>query len=164
MTSAPAELREQFNLPGLTFDAGRGGVAVARIRTPAADADIYLHGAHVTRFAPGGGEDLLFVSDQARFEPGKAIRGGIPICFPWFGGNGPHPDSPAHGFARTLPWTLQSAEQHPDDEVSLHFTLESDDRTADSSCTSGSSTENPARHRPARSAAACHRGTPATRP
>ncbi len=55
-----------------------------RIRSTVAEADIYLHGAQVTSWHPAGAEEVIFLSRHSRFEEGKAIRGGIPVCFPWF--------------------------------------------------------------------------------
>lgn len=64
-------------------------------------ATVYLQGAHVTSWLPTGGEEMLFVSDAARFEVGEPIRGGVPVAFPQFAELGP---LPMHGFAHTLPW------------------------------------------------------------
>jgi glucose-6-phosphate 1-epimerase len=64
-------------------------------------AEVFLHGAHVTSWIPSDGRERLFLSETAEFAPGKAIRGGIPVIFPQFAGEGP---LPKHGFARTLPW------------------------------------------------------------
>ena len=66
---------------------------------------IYLHGAHVTSWVPAGGDERLFLSQKSEFRPGAAIRGGVPVIFPQFGGLG---TLPKHGFARTLPWDLSS--------------------------------------------------------
>jgi glucose-6-phosphate 1-epimerase len=67
-----------------------------------ATAEVYLHGAHVTSWRPApGAEDVLFLSRAARFEPGEAIRGGIPVIFPQFADRGPFV---RHGFARTAFW------------------------------------------------------------
>jgi glucose-6-phosphate 1-epimerase len=75
-----------------------------------ARAEIYLHGAHVTSWVPAGGSEVLFISPKAIFRPGVAIRGGVPIIFPQFGGMG---KLPAHGFARNLTWELaKSAPDH----------------------------------------------------
>jgi len=69
-------------------------------------AEVYLHGAHVTSWRPGPGEaDALFLSRRSRFEPGQAIRGGIPVIFPQFADHGPYA---RHGFARTSEWSLAS--------------------------------------------------------
>ena len=131
MPQAIAELTEHHALAGLTFEQGRGGQTVCRVRTEHAEADVYLHGAHVTRFKPHqpiGGDDVLFLSEHAVFDGSTAIRGGIPICFPWFGGNGPRDDSPSHGFARTRSWSLAKTERMGDD-VALTFVLVSTEST-----------------------------------
>jgi glucose-6-phosphate 1-epimerase len=70
-----------------------------------AQAEVYLHGAHVTSWILAGGEERLFLSQKSEFRPGEAIRGGVPVIFPQFGGLG---TLPKHGFARTLPWELTS--------------------------------------------------------
>jgi mannobiose 2-epimerase len=70
-----------------------------------ARAEIYLHGAHVTSWQPAGGDERLFLSRTSEFRPGTAIRGGVPVIFPQFAGLGP---LPKHGFARSLPWTLEA--------------------------------------------------------
>lgn len=65
-------------------------------------AELYLHGAHPTSWVPAGGGEALFLSREARIQPGAAIRGGIPVVFPQFSSTGP---LPKHGFARTRSWT-----------------------------------------------------------
>jgi glucose-6-phosphate 1-epimerase len=70
-----------------------------------AQAEVYLHGAHVTSWIPAGGEERLFLSQKSEFRPGAAIRGGVPVIFPQFGALG---TLPKHGFARMLPWELTS--------------------------------------------------------
>jgi D-hexose-6-phosphate mutarotase len=119
----PDGLAARFAVPGLHFDRGAGGLTVCRVRTDAAEADVYLHGGHVTHYQPAGQPPVLFLSEQAVFADDKPIRGGIPICFPWFSGNGPREDSPAHGFARTMPWELVDAKADGEDVVlSLRLT------------------------------------------
>lgn len=83
---------------------------------------VYAQGAHVASWTPARQDPVLFLSRQANFVEGKAIRGGVPICFPWFG-PGRHGDrTPAHGYARTTPWSLVRA----DDAVAV-FSLTQDD-------------------------------------
>jgi D-hexose-6-phosphate mutarotase len=68
---------------------------------------------------------VLWVSSASRFTPDAAIRGGVPICFPWFGAQVGHPESPSHGFARLSPWSLVAAEDDGQDvTVSLRLTDE----------------------------------------
>lgn len=105
-----------------------GGLDTLEVTTPAATAAVARHGAHVVSWQPVGHDPVIFTSAHARFEPGVAIRGGIPICFPWFGA-GPGGDrSPSHGFARLRQWRLAAAEQVGDD-VELAFEL-TDDETS----------------------------------
>lgn len=77
-----------------------------RIDGPQGWAEIYTHGAHVTAWAPKGQESALWMSESSRFDNHTAIRGGIPVCFPWFGPVAGLPDEPRHGFARTATWSV----------------------------------------------------------
>jgi glucose-6-phosphate 1-epimerase len=109
---AIAELNRQFAIPGIAQVAeGNGGLAKVVITTAKTAGEIYLHGAHVTSWRPSGTQEVLFVSSKSRWEPGRAIRGGIPICFPWFADKADDPAAPAHGFARTTAWQLESLTQ-----------------------------------------------------
>lgn len=89
-----------------------------------ASAEIYLQGAHLARFRTQSGAEVLFLSAQSHFAPGKAIRGGVPLIFPWFGPNQEQPHLPAHGFARTMEWQIQQATEN-----SLALSLESNEAT-----------------------------------
>ncbi|MEL7239918.1 MAG: D-hexose-6-phosphate mutarotase, partial [Planctomycetota bacterium] len=114
--------------PGVELVRHAGGLDVVQVRTDVAEADVTLFGAHVTHYQPTGGKPVLFVSDKAVLDGSKAIRGGVPICFPWFSGNGPNDDSPSHGFARTAMWSLADASRDGDDFV-LKFALVSTEAT-----------------------------------
>jgi len=119
-------LTHHFAIPGvLAFDQTEHGLIRARVTTPACTAELYLHGAHLTHWQPAGQEPMLFMSPRSLFEPGKAIRGGIPVIFPWFGPRtandcSDRTDGPSHGFARTQEWELAFAAVAGDD---LHLTL-----------------------------------------
>jgi glucose-6-phosphate 1-epimerase len=119
-------LTDNFTIPGvLTFTETEQGLLRTSITTPACTAELYLQGAHLTQWQPTGQQPVLFLSDRSAFAPGKAIRGGIPIIFPWFGARSatpenPRTDGPSHGFARTAAWTLAFAAIAGDD---LHLTL-----------------------------------------
>ena len=91
---------------------------------------MYLHGAHVTSWKPAAAadEEVLFLSSQSRWEHGHAIRGGVPICFPWFGDKADDPKAPAHGFVRTKAWQLESIAQ-AGDGVTVSMFTESDEDT-----------------------------------
>ena len=102
-------------LPGSvsTVD-GEGGLPLLRVQAPGGTAEIHLHGAQVTAWAPAGRAPVIWMSGRSVFAPGKAIRGGVPICFPWFGPGRTGDLTPAHGFARLADWTLAGAREEGD--------------------------------------------------
>lgn len=103
----PQSLDEQFAIADhISFLAGPGDLPIAEIRNTHASAAVAINGGQVLAYDPHGQEPVLWVSQHAIYEPGKAIRGGIPVCWPWFG---PHPtdsSQPSHGFVRTHPWNV----------------------------------------------------------
>ena len=103
------ELNNRFGGHGLTFVAGNGNFINAHIENPQAAATISLYGAQVLQFQPAGGKPVLWVSDYSRFEEGKAIRGGIPVCAPWFGAHPSDRTLPSHGVARIRRWQVKAA-------------------------------------------------------
>jgi glucose-6-phosphate 1-epimerase len=121
------ELNETFGLDGVLRFEEHGELTRACVTLPSCDATIYLQGAHLTAWQPAGEQPVLFLSGRSAFEPGTAIRGGIPICFPWFGGRGDGGPGPSHGFARISPWELTFAALMPDagdgDRLQLTFVL-----------------------------------------
>jgi glucose-6-phosphate 1-epimerase len=128
MESALAESR-RFEIPGTaSVVEGNGGLQKVRITSPEAVGEMYLHGAHVTFWKPAGREEALFLSSQSRWQNGHAIRGGVPICFPWFGGKADDPKAPAHGFVRTKAWHLESIAQ-AGNGVTVSMFTESDEDT-----------------------------------
>ena len=80
-----------------------------KIETPTADCLISLQGAHVLQYKAHGKQPLLWVSPFATFKPGNAIRGGIPVCAPWFGVNQRDNSKPKHGFLRNRLWSVASS-------------------------------------------------------
>lgn len=70
---------------------------------------VYDHGAHVWAWQPGGAEPVLWMSERSMFEAGQPVRGGIPVCFPWFGPGREGNLQPGHGFARLSAWKLVDA-------------------------------------------------------
>lgn len=122
-------LQQQFGIPGLAeIVPGNGGLAKVRVTLPAAFAEIYLHGAQVTSWQPAGAQEVLFLSNVSRWEKGKAIRGGIPVCFPWFRGKADNPTAPAHGVVRTQAWKLTSL-TNAQDTATVTLATESDEAT-----------------------------------
>jgi len=107
---------------------GNDGLPKIQITSPSASGEIYLHGAQVTSWRPTGSEEVLFTSERSRWEDGRAIRGGIPVCFPWFRGKADNPEAPAHGFARTRSWKLEGI-GHQEGTVTVTLATESDDFT-----------------------------------
>jgi glucose-6-phosphate 1-epimerase len=87
---------------------------------------MYLHGAHVTSWKPAENDEMLFVSTKSRWEEGQAIRGGIPICFPWFRAKADDPNAPAHGFLRTRMWQLESIGENEDGVAITMFSESAD--------------------------------------
>src|SRR5262245_22004509 len=107
---------------------GKGGLPKVRITSPEVSGEMYLHGAHVTSWKPAGSEEVFFVSRESRWEHGRAIRGGVPVCFPWFGNNADNPSAPAHGLVRTKAWQIDSIAQR-DGAITVGMFTESDDET-----------------------------------
>lgn len=121
------DLQRRFGIPGAAeVIAGRGGLPVVRVTTRAATAEICLHGAQVTSWQPAGAEKVIFLSERSRWEEGRAIRGGIPVCFPWFRAKKDDPAAPAHGVVRTKTWELNSVDGSDDGSVTVACSTESD--------------------------------------
>lgn len=99
---------------------GNGGLPKILVTTKFSAAEIYLHGAHVTHFQKNGEPPLTFTSRKSHFAAGEAIRGGVPICFPWFGNRD---GEPSHGFARITEWKLIKTAAAPDGSVALTLAL-----------------------------------------
>jgi D-hexose-6-phosphate mutarotase len=99
---------------------GQGGLPLVRVTTPWSTAEIYFNGAHITHFQKNGEPPLIFMSAKSLFAPGKAIRGGVPICFPWFGNRD---GEPSHGFARSTAWQLVKTSVAQDGTAILTFAL-----------------------------------------
>jgi D-hexose-6-phosphate mutarotase len=109
-----------MNAKPVELAAGNGGLSLAKIQTPWSAAEIYPHGAHVAGFRKNDEPPLIFMSHKSHFAPGQPIRGGVPICFPWFGNRD---GEPSHGFARITEWQLVKTSAAPDGAVTLHFAL-----------------------------------------
>jgi glucose-6-phosphate 1-epimerase len=96
------------------------------ISTPLAEAEIYQQGAHIAHWAVRGLKPVLFLSSKSFLAPGKPIRGGVPIIFPWFGPRAGDKPGPAHGFARTALWSVESASLLNSGAVEIAFGLAAD--------------------------------------
>ena len=78
------------------------------IQNPKCSAKVALHGAHLFEWTPTGQEPVIYTSPNAIYKEGKAIRGGVPICWPWFNAHPTDPNLPSHGFARNRFWELEA--------------------------------------------------------
>jgi glucose-6-phosphate 1-epimerase len=123
------ELNKRFAIDGVArLTAGNNGLPRVSISGPAATAEIYLHGAQLTCWCPAGAEEVIFLSKQSQWAAGHAIRGGIPVCFPWFRNKADDPKAPSHGFVRTRAWQLDSVEKLGD-AVRVSLSTSSDEGT-----------------------------------
>ena len=120
-------LQTRFGIPGVAeFDTDHG-LARLKVRTPDCRATFYLQGAQLTDWQPACQEKVLFLSRMSAFQDGKAIRGGIPISFPWFASDtkrdriGGRP-GPSHGFARLETWDVQKV-RRGNGTLELEFAL-----------------------------------------
>jgi glucose-6-phosphate 1-epimerase len=119
-------LNRQFGISGRAqVISGNSGLPKLVVTTRLASAEIYLHGAQVTSWRPVGAEEIIFLSRHSYWEGGRAIRGGIPVCFPWFRAKADDPKAPAHGFVRTRDWQLDSVTAKEDGPVIAVFSTES---------------------------------------
>ncbi len=90
---------------------------VFEIDHPTCTAKVALHGAHVMSWKPVDEDEVLYLSPDAVFREGKAIRGGIPVCWPWFNAHPTNPEMPSHGIARTRFWEMLEAGESADGVV-----------------------------------------------
>jgi len=127
--SVVEELERQFGIPGVArICEGSGGLPRIQITGSFAEGEMYLHGAQVTSWKPAGNDEVLFLSTKSRWQEGQAIRGGIPICFPWFRAKADNPKAPQHGLARTKSWRLESIVAHGLG-ILVSMSMESDEQT-----------------------------------
>ena len=121
------QLNERFGIGGrVVFDPGAGGLTLARLTAEGASAAVYLHGAHVAAFEPAGQRPVLFMSEKSRFADGQPIRGGVPVCFPWFGRREDDPDAPQHGLARLRRWDVVDTRVMDDGAVRIDLATQID--------------------------------------
>lgn len=118
----PAVARTLELPSSVELGTGEGGLAVVRVSGRAGTAEVYLRGAHVSAWTPTGGAPVIWMSAESEFAPGIPLRGGVPICFPWFAGHPSDAAAPSHGFARLTDWELVEAREAGDD-VELVFLL-----------------------------------------
>ena len=99
--------------PSVSIEQSESGLEFIKVASEKCDAKIFLQGGQITEFIPKNNKPLIWVSQEETYQEGASIRGGIPICWPWFGTHA-NDGWPAHGFARTSVW--QADEVHESDE------------------------------------------------
>lgn len=128
-TSAVDGLDRRFGIPGVArICEGNGRLPRIQITGSRAAGEMYLHGAQVTSWKPAGNDEVLFLSTKSHWQEAQAIRGGIPICFPWFRAKADDPKAPAHGFVRARSWQLESIVEDKSG-VCVSMSIESDEQT-----------------------------------
>lgn len=124
------ELDEKFSIEGeVGFAELESDLVFITVSNKYADVDICLYGAHITSFRPHNSMDLLWMSPDSSFEVGKPIRGGIPVCFPWFGPHKTDPEKPQHGFARLMYWDVAETATNAAGETIVRLQLCSSEET-----------------------------------
>lgn len=130
------QLNEQFSFKYgnhfLRFTAGNGNIPNVEIKNEQASAIICLQGAHILSWIPTEGDEVIWMSKDATFAPGKSVRGGIPVCWPWFGAHDSNNSYPAHGFARTSVWQITDTRAISANETQITFKLDTHQLSRDS--------------------------------
>lgn len=126
-----AQLNKQFGIAGqLTFRDDASGLVVADFTNAQATASLCLQGAHLMNWQPKSqSKPVVWLSRDAKMAAGKSIRGGAPICWPWFGAHATESTFPGHGFARTVPWTVIESGSEPNGATRLTLRLVESEKT-----------------------------------
>lgn len=116
-----AQLNSEYGISGqLEFVSGKGDFPCIQITNDQATALISVYGGQVLSFQPKGqAQDLMFLSENAYYKVGKAIKGGAPVCWPWFGPDPEGAGRPSHGFARNRSWQVLATETLPSGETKV---------------------------------------------
>ena len=125
------KLNDEFGIPGqLEFIEGQGNLTLVHIKNKHANAIISLYAGQVLSFKPVDQQaDLLFLSEAAYFQEGKAIKGGVPVCWPWFGPDPEDLGRAAHGFVRNRNWKVTSSQTLENGSNRITLGLDSNDET-----------------------------------
>jgi glucose-6-phosphate 1-epimerase len=113
----------------ITNKQNTNGFEYVEIQNKSATAKVALQGGHLFHYQQRGKKPLLWLSEKSLFKTGKAIRGGIPLCWPWFGKQSTDPSLPQHGFARTSPFELLESNEPDDHTTEIVLQLQSSART-----------------------------------
>jgi D-hexose-6-phosphate mutarotase len=125
------QLNTQFGINGhLVFREDASGLVVADIRNAQATASLCLQGAHLMTWQPSSqAVPVVWLSRDAKLAAGKSIRGGAPVCWPWFGAHVTESGFPGHGYARTVPWQVMESGTEPGGATRLTLRLVTSDKT-----------------------------------
>lgn len=124
------DLARRFGIDNrVAITEGAGGLVMVKVKTDLATAIISTYAGQVLSFRPRGHEDLMFLSDTAYYAPGKAIKGGMPVCWPWFGADPEGKGRAAHGFVRNRQWDLRATETLADGRVKIVMGLTDTEET-----------------------------------
>jgi len=125
------QLNTQFGIKGqLEFVEDKSGLIVAEIRNRLGSASLCLQGAHLMTWHPRGqAVPVIWLSRDAKLAAGKSIRGGVPVCWPWFGAHASESAFPGHGFARTVPWQVAETDTGPDGSTRMTLQLIESEKT-----------------------------------
>ena len=124
------QLSAEFGVKGVVEFSDQGGLAKAVLSRDGMQGELFLQGATVTGWQPAGARPVIFTSPNAVFAAGTAVRGGIPIIFPWFGPKQDEPKAPQHGFVRAAPWKLEAVETSRPGEVTLRLGISEAEATS----------------------------------
>jgi len=127
-----ALLNKKFGIgEELGFKEIAAGITAIEVDTALAAASVSLMGGQVLTWHPKSQQEpVLWVSKLAQYISGKAIRGGVPICWPWFGAHPADSCLPGHGFARVVPWAVTSTSIDVSGVVEVELTLAESDAVA----------------------------------
>lgn len=123
------KLNEKFGINGVLKFTEKNGLTCISVNNEFASGEVYTHGAHVASFIPKGEKDLLWMSKKSYFENNRPIRGGIPVCWPWFNAHPSDDSKPSHGFARLADWDVIKTEMMDDGSTQIILELLSNKNT-----------------------------------
>jgi len=131
MTLSAARLNDRYGLANeVEFRDGSDGLVFAEVQNDMAKATICLQGAHLTTWRPRTQQEpVIWISAAAQYAARKSIRGGVPLCWPWFGPHATHSHLPSHGFVRTMTWEMRNCRHMGGGETQLTLELSDNEHT-----------------------------------
>ncbi|MDQ6988672.1 MAG: D-hexose-6-phosphate mutarotase [Mariprofundaceae bacterium] len=124
MMSHIEQYNSDFGIEGqVTFKDGQGDMPIVEVNNTLACASIALQGAHVLHYQAVAQSPLIWMSPEVTYAEGKSLRGGVPVCWPWFGPHAVDKALPGHGFARTVNWKPVASAALADGSTQISFEL-----------------------------------------